>query len=62
MLEQIWRAANRELQRIRTAYDPSFEAVVLFSLLGLVLTTLYLANDLFTPTPVSTAAVLHVLQ
>ena len=62
MLELIWRGTYREWQKIRVAYDPSFEAAVLFSFLGLILTALYLAKDLFTATPVSTAALFHVLQ
>ncbi|HEX5212050.1 MAG TPA: hypothetical protein VFW22_09990 [Pseudolabrys sp.] len=62
MLELIWRVVYREWQKIRVAYDPSFEAAVLFSLLGLVVTTLYLTRDLFTVAPVNTAALFHVLQ
>jgi len=62
MLELVWQAAYREWQKIRAAYDPSLEAVVLFSILGLVVTTLYLTKDQLTPTPISTAALLHVLQ
>ena len=62
MLNLIWRAAYREWHKTRVAYDPSFEATVLFSLLGLLVTTLYLANDMPTATPVSTAALFHVLQ
>jgi hypothetical protein len=62
MLELAWHAAYREWQKIRAAFDPSFEAVVLFSLLGLVVTALHLTNGLPTPTPMNFAAMLHVLQ
>ncbi len=61
MLELVWRAAYRDWQKIRVAYDSSFEVVVLFSLLGLVVTALYLTNGLFTPTLVNAGAVLQSL-
>lgn len=61
MLELVWRAAYRDWQKVRVAHDASFEAVALFSLLGLVITALFLTNGLFTPTLVNAGAVLQVL-
>ena len=62
MLNQEWRDAHRDWQKTRVTYPSSLEATVLFSLLGLVVTALYLTNDLLTPAPVNMAALLHVLQ
>lgn len=61
MLGLVWRAANRDWQKARVADDLSLEAVILFSLLGLVVTALYLTHDLLTPALVNAGAVLQVL-
>ena len=61
MLELVWRAAYRDWKRIKPTYDSSFEVVVIFSLLGLVLTMLLLPHYLFAPTLVSACAMLQVL-
>ena len=45
MLELIWRAVYREWQKADLVRDPSFEAMCLFALLGLILSCLLLAPD-----------------
>ena len=42
MLELVWRAAYRDWKKLDAGFDRSFEAVCLFSLLGLVLSACYL--------------------
>ena len=59
MLQLVWRAACRDWQKVRSLDDSSLEAVLLFSLLGLVVTTLYLTKVLSTPPFVNVAAVLQ---
>jgi hypothetical protein len=44
MLEQVWRAAYRDWKKLDVEFDRSFEAVCLFSLLGLVLSTWFLVG------------------
>lgn len=61
MLGLVWRAAYRDWQKVRVTYDSSFEAAILFSLLGLVVTALYLTNGLYTPTLVNAGTMLQVL-
>lgn len=61
MLQLVWRAAYRDWQKVRVPYDSSLEAVLLFSLLGLVVTALYLTNGLSTPPLVNAGAVLQIL-
>ena len=62
MLHLVWRATYRDWRKIRVTFDSSFEAIVLFSLLGLVVTALFLTNAVVTPTPMSVAAVVYGLQ
>jgi hypothetical protein len=45
MLELIWRAVYREWKKADLTLDPSFEAMCLFALLGLVLSCLLLDLD-----------------
>lgn len=42
MRELGWHTVYREWKKLEVVSDPSFQAVCLFSLLGLVLTTLFL--------------------
>jgi hypothetical protein len=56
MLQLVWRAACRDWQKVRSPYDSSFEAVLLFSLLGLIVSALYLTKGLSTPPLVSIAS------
>ena len=42
LLQLVWYAAYRDWQQVKHVFDSSFEAVCLFSLLGLVLTLLFL--------------------
>jgi hypothetical protein len=42
MLELVWRAAYRDWKKLDIGFDRSFEAVCLFSLLGLVLSAWFL--------------------
>ena len=45
MLELIWRAVYREWTKAGVAFAPSFEAICLFAVLGLVLSCLLLDPD-----------------
>ena len=59
MLQLVWRAACREWQKIRSPYESSLEAVLLFSLLGLVVSALYLTKGLSIPPLASLTAMLQ---
>ena len=59
MLQLVWRAACRDWQKVRSPPDSSFEAVLLFSLLGLVVSALYLTKGLSVPPLVSFTAMLQ---
>jgi len=42
LLQLAWYTAYRDWQRVKHVFDSSFEAVFLFSLLGLMLTLAFL--------------------
>lgn len=59
MLQMVRRATCRDWQKVGSPSDSSLEAVLLFSLLGLVVSALYLTKGLSTPPLVSIAALLQ---
>ena len=62
MLGMFWRAAYRDWKRIEPTNNSSFEIVVIFSLVGLVLTMLLLPHYLFSPAAVSAATMFPIYQ
>jgi hypothetical protein len=49
MLEEVWREAVRDWRRIEAAGDRSFEAVCLFSSLGIILSLAFFSGTMPAP-------------